>query len=237
MNHANKTAVAPKLGRVARASNARAIKDGATGRTAPWSAYRAKIESLLGKARDERLADVWQRVCPFPVDPSHELPNRRGIIEDLADFAEVLQPSLGGMKADRLCWLIEKYAAYDSRQYDLPDSHTASPLRSGERVRGRGPHRVKPGCPRQPRRSDVAFSAAGCYSPITVTSAVRCRGRTSHSRWKICCHVPSTGLPFSQILARHAADRVFRAAGSPHCPTSDRPPPAPPPNARSSSRR
>ena len=74
-------------------------------------AYRAKIESLLDESRDERLADVWQRVCPFPIDPAYELPDRRGIIEDLADFAEAIQPSLDGMKADRLCRLIEKYAA------------------------------------------------------------------------------------------------------------------------------
>jgi hypothetical protein len=29
----------------------------------------------------------------------------------LADFAETLQPSLDGVKADQLCRLIEKYAA------------------------------------------------------------------------------------------------------------------------------
>ena len=34
------------------------------------------------------------------------------------------------------------------------------------------------------------------YSPITVTAMVRFRGRTSHSRRKICCHVPSSGAPF-----------------------------------------
>ena len=37
-------------------------------------------------------------------------------------------------------------------------------------------------------------TAMAC-SPMTVTTTVRCRGRTSHSRWKICCQVPSTGLP------------------------------------------
>jgi hypothetical protein len=85
--------------------------------------YRAKIESLLDESRDERLADVWQRLYPFPIDPAYELPDRRGIIEDLADFAEALQPSLNGMKADRLCRLIEKYAACESRQSDLSVSH------------------------------------------------------------------------------------------------------------------
>jgi hypothetical protein len=73
--------------------------------------YRAKIESLLDESRDERLADVWQRVYPFPIDPAYELPDRRGMLEDLADFAERLQLSLDGVKADQLCRLIEKCAA------------------------------------------------------------------------------------------------------------------------------
>ena len=107
------------LERVVVAGNARTIKNH-TRQAAARKAYRAKIESLLEESKDERLADVWQRVCPFPIDPAYELPNRRGIIEDLADFAEVLQPSLDGMKANRLCRLIEKYAAWESRQSDLP---------------------------------------------------------------------------------------------------------------------
>ena len=74
-------------------------------------AYRGKIESLFDESRGERLADVWQRVYPLPIDPACELPDRRGIIEDLADFAEVLQPSVDGLTAHRLCRLIEKYAA------------------------------------------------------------------------------------------------------------------------------
>ena len=81
-------------------------------------AYRARIESLLDESRDERLADVWQRVCPFRIDPAYELPARRGIIEDLADFAEVLRPDLHGLEPHRLCRLIEKYAAWESRQSD-----------------------------------------------------------------------------------------------------------------------
>jgi hypothetical protein len=32
-------------------------------------------------------------------------------------------------------------------------------------------------------------------SPFTVTTIVRCRPRTSHSRQKTCCQVPSTGRP------------------------------------------
>jgi hypothetical protein len=141
----NKTAVRPKLERMARASNASVIKDGATRRIAARNAYRAKIESLLDTSRDTQLAVVWQQVYPLPIDPANELPDRRGIVEDLADFAEVLQPRLDGMKADRLCWLIEKYAACEPRHSDLPVSHTTSPHRSGELVRGRGPLRVEAG--------------------------------------------------------------------------------------------
>jgi hypothetical protein len=114
--------VAPELTRMVRGSAARAIKDDTTRTTAARKAYRAKIGSLLDESRDERLADAWQRVYPCPMDPAHELPDRRGIIEDLADFAEALQPSLDGMQGDRLCRLIEEYAACDSRQSDLPVS-------------------------------------------------------------------------------------------------------------------
>jgi hypothetical protein len=97
-------------------SNPGAIKHGAAKLAAARKVYRAQIESLLGESKDERLADVWQRVCPFRIDPANELPDRRGIIEDLADFAEALQPRLNGMKAQRLCRLVEKYAAWESRQ-------------------------------------------------------------------------------------------------------------------------
>ena len=70
--------------------------------------YRARIEALLDEANGEVLADVWQKVCPLRVD---KLPQRHEVIEDLADFAKVLQPRLAGMQADELCRLIEKYAA------------------------------------------------------------------------------------------------------------------------------
>ena len=81
-----------------------------TRRVAARKAYRAKIESLLDESRDERLADMWQQVCPFPIDQAYAFPDRQGIIVDLADFAEALQPSQDCMKADQLCRLIEKYA-------------------------------------------------------------------------------------------------------------------------------
>src|SRR6266540_413100 len=32
-------------------------------------------------------------------------------------------------------------------------------------------------------------------SPMTVMTMVRCRGLTSHSKWKTCCHVPKPKLP------------------------------------------
>ena len=91
-------------------------------KTVAKKGYRAKIESLLDKSSAAQLADVWQRVYPLPIDPAHELPDRRGMIEDLADFAEVLRPSLTGMQAHRLCRLIEKYAACKSHPSDLSAS-------------------------------------------------------------------------------------------------------------------
>ncbi len=114
MNNDQKSAVKPKLERIVSAGNATAIEDDTT-RIAARKAYRAKIESLLDESRDERLADMWQRAYPLSIDPAYELPDRRGIIEDLADFAEVLQPSLGCMKSHRLCRLLEKYATYENK--------------------------------------------------------------------------------------------------------------------------
>lgn len=145
MDNDNKTAVRPKLARTARASNAKANNGGTVRRAAARKAYRAKIESLLDKSRDEQLADVWRRVYPLPIDAAYNLPDRQGIIEDLADFAAVLQPNLDRMKADRLCQLIEKYAACESCQSGLPASHSGYPHRTSERGRRRGPLRVAAG--------------------------------------------------------------------------------------------
>ena len=61
------------------------------------------IETLLDKADDPVLADLWRQICPLHAD---QLPDRQGIIADLADFAEVLQPHLHGMQAPQLCRLI-----------------------------------------------------------------------------------------------------------------------------------
>ena len=97
MDNDSKTTVGPKLQRMMRTSNTRTVKDDTTRRTAARKAYRAKIESLLDESRDERLADVWQRLYPLPIDPASELPECRGIIEDLADFAEALDDASRGI--------------------------------------------------------------------------------------------------------------------------------------------
>ncbi len=47
---------------------------------------------------------------PFP---GRRTPERHAVIEDLADFAEALEPRLEDMRADELCRLIEKYAAHN----------------------------------------------------------------------------------------------------------------------------
>ena len=54
---------------------------------------------------------------PYPHPWMNETPtatmhglDRLGVIQDLADFAEVLQPSLEDMTADRLCRRVERYA-------------------------------------------------------------------------------------------------------------------------------
>ena len=139
----NKTAGRPKTAKAARPGNVRvigararkaralrvrairalgiragAIRAESARRAAARNAYRAQIESLLEESEDQALADAWRRVSPFPMDSACELPNRRGMISDLADFAAALQPSLVGLKAERLCGLLERYAAYRPRCLD-----------------------------------------------------------------------------------------------------------------------
>ena len=82
-------------------------------RTAAGKVCRATIEALLDEANAEVLAALWQEVCPYPVD---ELPERQAMVEDLADFAEVLQPRLVGMQVDELCRLIHRYAVPGRRR-------------------------------------------------------------------------------------------------------------------------
>jgi hypothetical protein len=88
-------------------------------RTTAGRDYRVRIEALLDKASSDALDHLWQEVFPYHVD---ELPQRHAIIEDLADFAEVLQPQLADMRADQLCGLIEKYVATRKRQQSFAKS-------------------------------------------------------------------------------------------------------------------
>jgi hypothetical protein len=73
------------------------------------TASHAKIKALLDEADGRRLAKAWQWVYPRPIGSEAELPDRPGMVEDLADFAEVvLQGSLDGLTVDRLCKLTEE---------------------------------------------------------------------------------------------------------------------------------
>jgi hypothetical protein len=129
MKNTEKSAPTPRAEWTASVRTGRVLNDRYTRASAAKRAYRARIESLLNESKDERLAAVWQRVCPFPIESAHDLPDRRGIIKDLADFAEVLQPSLDDMEAHRLCHLVEKYGACESRPLDLPLSSVAGQAR------------------------------------------------------------------------------------------------------------
>ena len=70
------------------------------------------IEALLAKVDDLVLTHLWRQICPLHVE---QLPDRQGIIADLADFAEVLEPRLNGMQPSQLCSLIEAYATKHHR--------------------------------------------------------------------------------------------------------------------------
>ena len=76
------------------------------------TASMTRIETLLDEVDDPVLANLWRQICPLDVE---QLPDRQGIIADLADFAEVLQPRLNGMHAPQLCRLIETYATKHHR--------------------------------------------------------------------------------------------------------------------------
>lgn len=124
-----RAAARPKPEKMAKAGRARTIKED-TRRAAARKARRAKIKSLLNEWGDQPLAELWQRVCPLPICAEYELPDRRGMIEDLADFAEMLLPAVDGVKTDQLCRLIEKYAACAVRPADVPVSRAARQKRS-----------------------------------------------------------------------------------------------------------
>lgn len=134
-----KTTVRPKLGRMARANMGTATK-AATGRRTAAS-HCAKIEALFDKVATERLADLWQRLYPLPIEPDCELPDRQGIIEDLADFGQVLQPNSDGMTADQLCWLIDKCGRACNATGQAHEPLRASPCRSFRNAPSRYRHR------------------------------------------------------------------------------------------------
>lgn len=107
-----------KPGRVSRAAY---VKPSTTSMKAgPGKAYRAKIEALLAELPCEQLVDVWQQVCPFLIASEFGLPDRLGIIQDLADFVEILQPNLEDMTADQLCRWVERYAGAANQEKNKP---------------------------------------------------------------------------------------------------------------------
>jgi len=104
------TAVKPTPVREAGAD--KVIKAGIRTMTATRTTAITQIEALLDKVDDPLLAHLWRQICPLDVE---QMPDRQGIIADLADFAEVLQPRLNGMQAPQLCRLIEAYATKHHR--------------------------------------------------------------------------------------------------------------------------
>jgi hypothetical protein len=113
-----KLIVRPKPDRVSRDNNVEPIKTSKS--TGPGKAYRAKIETLLAELAYERLVAIWQQVCPLPTAFELGLPDRLGIIQDLADFAAVLQPNLKDMTADQLCRQVEKNGGAANRKKNRP---------------------------------------------------------------------------------------------------------------------
>jgi hypothetical protein len=73
-----------------------------------------QIETLLDEVDDLVLEKLWRQIRPLYEE---YLPDRQQIIEDLADFAEVLQPRLNGMRASQLCRLIEASASERRRSH------------------------------------------------------------------------------------------------------------------------
>jgi hypothetical protein len=135
------TTVRPKLGQMARANKAR------TGRRTV-ARHRAKIEALFDELATEQLADLWQGLYPFPIDPDCELPDRQGIIEDLVDFGLVLQPNSDGLTADQLCWLVGQCGRACKTMAQAHERPRASPCRSFRKARRQYRHGsvIRAGC-------------------------------------------------------------------------------------------
>ena len=90
------------------------IETGIRTRTAIRTASITRIETLLDEVDDLVLEKLWRQIRPLYEE---YLPDRQQIIEDLADFAEVLQPRLNGMRASQLCRLIEASASERRRSH------------------------------------------------------------------------------------------------------------------------
>jgi hypothetical protein len=91
-------------------------KEWAVAENEPIADTRARIEAMLAELADERLLGAWMRVCPIAPESAPHAPDRRGIIRDLADLAEALQPKLAEMTAEELCRQIERYGCADGAE-------------------------------------------------------------------------------------------------------------------------
>jgi hypothetical protein len=96
-----------KPGRRARARSSKPITTWT--RSGSAKVYRAQLEAKLAELADRQLVEAWLLVCPFAVPRACDMPDRLGMIQDLADIAEALQPSLQEATADQLCWLVKQY--------------------------------------------------------------------------------------------------------------------------------
>jgi hypothetical protein len=100
------SAVRPQPGERAQANKAGASRDLTGSRNVVRG--HTRIEVLLGGVTTAQLADLWRRLYPLPLESDRQLPGRPALLDDLADFGQVLQPNADGLTADQLCWLLSK---------------------------------------------------------------------------------------------------------------------------------
>jgi hypothetical protein len=134
-----------ELGKIARTGNGRPIKF--RKKTELRQAYRAKIEAMLAELACEQLVDAWRQVCPFAIAAEFGLPDRLGIIRDLADFAEVLQSNLEEMTSEQLCRQVAKYGRAANRKTMGPSRRPKAlrvklPTLPSSQLRSLGPPRA-----------------------------------------------------------------------------------------------
>ena len=110
--------VRPRAVGAAKASNGKPAQTST--RTGSRKLYRVQIETLLAELASGQLIEAWQRVCPFAIATEFGLPDHPGILQDLADLAEVLQPNLENMTADQLCRWVAKYGGAATRGQNRP---------------------------------------------------------------------------------------------------------------------